>query len=82
VGRERAKERTNENERRDISRRGEQEENVCTTRRLPRQLLRAASKSSGRVSALAALPCPTMFVTTDTDRQTPLLLLYIGYIKL
>jgi hypothetical protein len=35
-------------------------------------LLRAANRSSGRVSTLAALPCPSLFVTTD--RQTPLLL--------
>jgi hypothetical protein len=30
-------------------------------------LVRAASRSSGRVSALATLPClcPTLFVTTD-----------------
>ncbi len=53
-----------------ISGRGEQEENVCTARRPPRQLLRAASRSSGRVSALAALPCPCPVCHhRQTDRQ-------------
>jgi hypothetical protein len=71
----------NERGRRDVSERGEQEENVSTARRPPRRLLRAASRSNGRVSTLAALPCPapalpcpcpTLFVTTDrqTNKQT------------
>jgi hypothetical protein len=56
---------------------------VCTARRPPRRLLRAASKSSGRVSALAALPCPALPLPCpichhrQTDKQTPLLLLLI-----
>jgi hypothetical protein len=33
---------------------------VCTPRRPPRRLLRVASRSSGWVSALAALPCPAL----------------------
>jgi len=51
---------------------------VCTARKPPRRSLRAANKSNGRVSAL---PCPALFVTTDrqTDRQTPLLVLYIRW---
>jgi len=58
VGGERARERASEKGRRDVSGRGEQEENVCTAKRPPSWLLRAASKSSGWVSALAALPYP------------------------
>jgi len=60
VGGERAKERANERGRGDVSGRGEQEKNVCTAKRPPSWLLRAASKSSGWVSALAALPCPAL----------------------
>jgi hypothetical protein len=39
----------------------------------------SVTENSGRVSALAALPCPALFVTTDrqTVKQTPCLLLYL-----
>jgi hypothetical protein len=63
----------NERGRRDVSERGEQEENVSTARRPPRRLLRTASRSSGRVSTLAALPCPAPALpclSPQTDRQT------------
>jgi hypothetical protein len=58
---------------RDVSGRGEQEENVCTARRPPRWLLWATSTSSGRVSALVALPCLTPALpclSPQTDKQT------------
>jgi len=77
VGGERTRERASERGRRDVSGRREQEENVCTARRPPRWLLRAASRSNGRVSALATLPCHALFVTTN--KHTPLLLLYVRW---
>jgi len=55
VGGERARECVSERGRKDVSGRGEQEENVCTVKRPPTRLLRATSKSSGRVSALPCL---------------------------
>jgi len=70
MGRERARERASERGRRDVSGRGEQKENVCTARRPPRRLLRAASRSSGRVSALATLPCPVCH-HRHTDKHHP-----------
>ncbi len=72
MGGERAKERASERRRRDISGRGEQEENVCTTRKPPIRLLRAANRSSGRVSALVALPypCPALPCLVCHHRQT------------
>jgi len=43
---------------------------VCIARRPPRRLLRAASRSSGRVSTLAALPCPALpYLSPQIDRH-------------
>ncbi len=42
---------------------------VCTARRPPRRLMRAASRSSGRVFALAALPCLALSCLVTTDRH-------------
>jgi len=80
VGGEKTRERASERGRKDVSERREQEENVCIARRPPRRLLRATSRSSERVYALATLPCPCLVChQRQTDIYTPLLLLYIGF---